>query len=154
MDGYPMNSTQAATFVQLIGPPSVVIHLDVPPAVMNDRLRKRKNFDDSQEAIYTKIDKFTSVTMPLVRKWNGITIDATREIPEVLKDLKEVLKSQNAFEEKELDVAIQWQNMFICVHEWEDSLFQWQNNNHMYRTLEIKTMANAIFETTWGVLSC
>ena len=107
MDGYPMNSTQAATFVQLIGPPSVVIYLDVPPAVMNDRLRKRKNFDDSQEAIYTKIDKFTSVTMPLVRKWNGITIDATREIPEVLKDLKEVLKSFNAFEEKELDVAIQ-----------------------------------------------
>jgi len=74
---------------------------------MNDRLRKRKNFDDSQEAIYTKIDKFTSVTMPLVRKWNGITIDATREIPEVLKDLKEVLKSFDAFEEKELDVAIQ-----------------------------------------------
>ena len=107
MDGYPMNSTQAATFVQLIGPPSVVIYLDVPPAVMNDRLRKRKNFDDSQEAIYTKIDKFTSVTMPLVRKWNGITIDATREIPEVLKDLKEVLKSFDAFEEKELDVAIQ-----------------------------------------------
>ena len=55
MDGYPMNSTQAATFVQMIGPPTTVLFLDVPAAVMNDRLRKRKNFDDSQESIYTQV---------------------------------------------------------------------------------------------------
>ena len=106
MDGYPMNSTQAATFVQMIGPPTTVLFLDVPAAVMNDRLKKRKNFDDSQESIYRRIEKFTSVTMPLARKWNGITIDGTREVPEVLREIKEVLKSRNAFVEKELDVAI------------------------------------------------
>ena len=107
MDGYPMNATQAATFVNMIGPPTCVIFLDVSPAVMNDRLKKRKNFDDSQESIYRRIDKFTNVTMPLVRKWNGITIDGAREKAEVLSDIKEVLKSQNAFIEKELDVEIQ-----------------------------------------------
>ena len=106
MDGYPMNSTQAATFVQMIGPPTTVIFLDVPPAVMNDRLKKRKNFDDSQESIYRRIEKFTNVTMPLARKWNGITIDGTKDEQEVLRELKDVLTSRNAFVEKELDVVI------------------------------------------------
>ena len=106
MDGYPMNSTQAATFVQMIGPPTTVIFLDVPAAVMNDRCKQRKNFDDSQESIYRRIEQFTSVTMPLVRKWNGITVDGNREISAVFSDLKEILKSRNAFVEKELDVNI------------------------------------------------
>ena len=107
MDGYPMNSSQAATFVHMIGPPTAVIYLEVPAAVMNDRLRKRKNFDDSQESIYRRIDKFNSVTMPLVRKWNGITIDGTRKPPDVFEDIKVALRNENAFTEIELDVAIQ-----------------------------------------------
>ena len=106
MDGYPMNSTQAATFVQMIGPPTTVIFLDVPPAIMNERCKQRKNFDDSQESIYRRIEKFTSVTMPLVRKWNGVTVDGSRDIPVVFNEIKEILKSRNAFVEKELDVNI------------------------------------------------
>merc|ERR1712150_31710 len=91
MDGYPMNPTQAAAFVQMIGLPTTVILLDVPAAVMNDRLRKRNNFDDSQESIYKRIDMFTKVTMPLARKWTAITVDGNREEPVVLKDLKDLL---------------------------------------------------------------
>ena len=106
MDGYPINSTQAATFVQMIGPPTVVILLDVPAAIMNERCKQRKNFDDSQESIYRRIEKFTSVTMPLVRKWNGITVDGTREPSVVFNEIKEILISRNAFVEKELDVNI------------------------------------------------
>ena len=106
MDGYPMNSTQAATFVQMIGPPTAVILLDVPAAIMKERCKQRKNFDDSQESIYRRIEKFTSVTMPLVRKWNGITVDGTREPSVVFNEIKEILISRNAFVEKELDVNI------------------------------------------------
>ena len=51
MDGYPKDSTQAAAFVQMIGPPTTDIYLDVPTIVLNDRLKKRGNFDDSQESI-------------------------------------------------------------------------------------------------------
>ena len=94
------------TSLPSISPPTTVIFLDVPPAIMNERCKQRKNFDDSQESIYRRIEKFASVTMPLVRKWNGVTVDGSREIPVVFNEIKEILKSRNAFVEKELDVNI------------------------------------------------
>ena len=56
---------------------------------------------------YSRIDKFTKVTKPLVRKWNGITIDANRKEPDVFESIKEALKNEKAFTEIELNVAIQ-----------------------------------------------
>ena len=107
MDGYPRDSTQAAMFIQMIGPPTTCIYLECSPAVMNERLRKRSNFDDSQEAIYRKIDGFESSTMGLVRKWNGIKINASRPIEEVFEDAKEALTNEGAFTEVPLNVEIQ-----------------------------------------------
>ena len=106
MDGYPKDSSQAASFVQLIGPPTTVIHLGVPAVVMNARLKERNNFDDTQESIYKRINEFNTCTMPLVRKWNAISIEANREKTEVFKDIKTALKAEKAFEEIELDVDL------------------------------------------------
>ena len=106
MDGYPKDSSQAASFVQLIGPPTTVIHLGVPASVMSARLKERNNFDDTPQSICTRIEKFNNVTLPLIRQWNGITINANRKNKEVFKDIKSVLKRETAFTEIELDVEI------------------------------------------------
>ena len=106
MEGYPKDTSQAATFVNMIGPPNSVIHLDVPAAVMNGRLPLRNNFDDTPESICKRVDKFTNVTLPLIRKWNGIRINACQDVHTVFKDVKEALKQEGLFEEIELNVAI------------------------------------------------
>ena len=102
MDGYPMNSTQAAVFLSLIGPPTTVIYLEVPDSVMNQRLQDRYNFNDEQDSIYNRIKAFHSQTFPLIRKWNGTTIDANREINKVFEDIKKVLEPEIEFDEKPL----------------------------------------------------
>ena len=106
IDGYPRDTSQAAAFVQFIGTPTTVLHIDVPPSVMNGRLQERSNFDDTQESIYKRIDEFNTGTLPLVRKWNGITINADREQTEVYEDIKAALKSEKAFKEVDLEVEI------------------------------------------------
>ena len=76
MDGYPMSSGQAAIFLNFIGPPTTVLYLKVSDSTMNQRLRDRYNFDDEQDSIYNRIDNFHKNTEQLVRKWNGVIIDA------------------------------------------------------------------------------
>ena len=99
MDGYPMNSGQAAVFLQFIGPPTTVLYLKVQDSTMNQRLKERYNFDDEQNSIYNRIDNFNKNTLPLVRKWNGITIDAEQEATKVFEDCKKALESEKAFNE-------------------------------------------------------
>ena len=99
MDGYPMNSAQAAIFLQFIGPPTTVIYLNVSDSIMNQRLQDRYNFDDEQNSIYNRIDNFHKNTEQLIRKWNGVTINAEQEPRKVFEDIKKALDSEKAFKE-------------------------------------------------------
>ena len=66
---------------------------------MNQRLRDRYNFDDEQDSIYNRIDNFHKNTEQLVRKWNGVIIDAEQEPSKVFEDIKKALESEKAFNE-------------------------------------------------------
>ena len=102
MDAYPSDSSQAAIFLQLIGRPTSVIYLDVPESVMSHRLKERYNFDDEIHSITNRIVKFRNNTYPLIRKWNGIKIDADQEPKKVFEDIKSALDSTKVFREIEL----------------------------------------------------
>ena len=105
MDGFPRDVSQAASFVQFIGPPTIVIHLDVSDSIMNERCTKRMNFDDTPESIIRRIEEFNANTMSLVRKWKNITItiDGNRETKEVFEDIKTALNAEHAFKQVDLD---------------------------------------------------
>lgn len=106
IDGYPNDSSQAGAFVEFIGLPTSIIHLDVPATVMNARCQERSNFDDTRESIYKRIEKFNNSMMGLIRKWRNIaiTVDGNRETNEVFEDIKTALKSKHVFAEVELEV--------------------------------------------------
>ena len=107
MDGFPRDVTQAASFVQFIGPPTVVIHLDVSDSIMNQRCSTRMNFDDTPESILRRVQEFNANTIPLARKWKDITItiDGNRETKEVFEDIKTALDAKQAFVQVDLDYA-------------------------------------------------
>ena len=94
IDGFPKDTSQAVAFEQFIGPPTTVIYIDVPGSVMNYRLKERNNFDDTQESIHKRIEVFNNSTMPLVRKWNAITINGNQKTTEVFEDIKTTLKAE------------------------------------------------------------
>ena len=106
MDGFPMDTAQAAAFVQIIGPPTTVIYVDLEPNVMNFRLKNRKNFDDLQTSIDKRISKFMETTLPLVKEWGGIKIDGNGKEDDVFGAIKEALAQKEIFREKELNVNI------------------------------------------------
>ena len=99
MDGYPMNSAQAAIFLQFIGSPTIAIYLKVSDYIMNQRLQDRYNFDDEQNSIYNRIDNFHKNTEQLIRKWNAVTINAEQDPTKVFEDIKKALDSEKAFNE-------------------------------------------------------
>ena len=103
MDGYPYDSSQAANFVQFIGTPTTVLHVAVLDSVMNARLKERGNFDDEKPSIHSRIETYQKKTAPLARKWNAITIDGSNEIPKVLEDATEALKTDEKFGELVLE---------------------------------------------------
>ena len=102
MDAYPSDSAQAAVFLQLIGMPTAVIYLDIHESVMSQRLKERYNFDDEIHSITNRIEKFKDNTLPLIRKWKGVKIDANQEPKKVFEDIKSALDSTKALKEIEL----------------------------------------------------
>ena len=99
MDGYPMNSAQAAIFLQFIGPPTTVLYLNVSDSIMNQRLQDRYNFDDEQNSIHNRIDNFHKNTELLIRKWTAVTVNAEQDASNVFEDIKKALASEKALNE-------------------------------------------------------
>ena len=106
MDGFPLDLHQASTFVEKIGRPAAIIHLDVIPPIMEMRCKERKNFDDEIESIRNKISLFQEKTRPLIREWKPIKIDANKTEKEVYESIKNCLLKINLYEEVKLNVNI------------------------------------------------
>ena len=106
MDGFPLDIAQAASFVQMIGTPMAVIHIDVSPLVMDFRLKTRNNFDDTPESIQKRISNFNDTTRALVREWKAIKVDGNCPEEEVFDAIKLALTRENLFQEVELNVNI------------------------------------------------
>ena len=96
MDGFPLDMQQAAAFQRLIGFPDCIIHLNVNADVMKERLKKRGNFDDSDESIDNRIKTYLEKTKPLIEKFNVVKIDADKPANAVFEETMEVLKKDHA----------------------------------------------------------
>jgi len=91
VDGYPSDEKQAATFVDTIGNPSIVICLEISDEVMESRLRARGNFDDQPDAVAKRIKQWNEVTKPIAEKHNGFVINADRPANEIFADIGKAL---------------------------------------------------------------
>ena len=96
MDGFPADMQQATSFQRLIGFPDTVIHLNVNTDIMKDRLKKRGNFDDTEESIDRRVKSYLEKTKPLIEKFNAGKIDADKPVNEVFEQTMEVLKNDHA----------------------------------------------------------
>ena len=106
LDGFPSDMAQAVSFVQMIGSPSAVIHINVSPSVMELRLQTRNNFDDTAESINKRISMYNDTTIPLMQQWEAINVDGNKTEEEVFGSIKEALTRENLFQEVELNVNI------------------------------------------------
>ena len=96
MDGFPLDMDQASEFQRLIGFPDCIVHLNINADVMKERLRKRGNFDDSDESIDKRIKTYLQKTRPLIEKFNVIKIEADKPADAVFKETLEVLENDHA----------------------------------------------------------
>ena len=91
VDGYPSDAQQAATFIDVIGKPNIVICLEVTDEVMEARLKSRGNFDDQPEAVQKRIKSWNEVTKPVAEANNAFVINAERPANEIHADVEKAL---------------------------------------------------------------
>lgn len=91
IDGYPGDEKQAATFVETIGKPTIVICLEVSDEVMEARLNARGNFDDQPDAVAKRIAQWNGTTKPVAAAHNGFVINAERPANEIFADVQKAL---------------------------------------------------------------
>ena len=93
LDGYPLDESQAASFVEYIGEPTVILYLGlIRDAVLEDRLKNRSNFDDSKESIIKRIATFSDKTKPVINKYKNQSniINAEKDAEEIYKETKNI----------------------------------------------------------------
>ena len=67
IDGYPLDESQAESFVEYIGEPTVILSLGlINEIVLTERLKGRSNFDDSKDSIIKRIATFKERTNPVI----------------------------------------------------------------------------------------
>jgi adenylate kinase len=90
LDGYPRTLAQAEGLEF-----DVVFYLDVPDAVITERLLARGRADDSEEVILERIRQYESDTAPLIEYYEDlgvlVRIDGDRPMDEVTAELLENL---------------------------------------------------------------
>merc|ERR1712135_124325 len=83
IDGYPLDEAQANDFVSDIGPPTVVVCLEIPDEVAIGRLSSRGNFDDDAAAIEKRLKGWNEKTKPVAAKHKAFQINADRSANEI-----------------------------------------------------------------------
>ena len=73
IDGFPANMNQAKIFIEKISAPNKIFVLEVPEAVMSERLKDGVNFDDQDDTIkkrvFTFLEKIQPTIQSILRKW-------------------------------------------------------------------------------------
>merc|ERR1739848_984089 len=83
IDGFPMDSEQAEAFISDIGTPAAVILFEANDTVLQERLKSRNNFDDTEEAILKRIELWTEKTKPVAQKFAPKVVNAQVSTDEV-----------------------------------------------------------------------
>lgn len=87
VDGFPRTHDNRAVFeARTPQRPDIVFFLDCPEHIMMARLMGRKRADDTPEGIRTRIRIFEQETMPVVRSYDVIQLDATQSPEAVFRD--------------------------------------------------------------------
>ena len=96
MDGFPLDMEQALCFQRFIGIPTTIIYLVLSDDAMIGRLKKRGNFDDTEESIRRRVDTFNDKTKRLIGMWNAVKIDASKPSAEVFAEIEAALDKEKA----------------------------------------------------------
>ncbi|EOB14821.1 Adenylate kinase [Nosema bombycis CQ1] len=94
LDGYPRNLNQIKILEEVIGEPSLVIHLNLKESESKERILGRKdNREDDKEGILNKrFELYYELTKPVVdyykKKGKVIEIDASKGKEEVYEEVK------------------------------------------------------------------
>merc|ERR1712008_612432 len=72
IDGFPMDSEQADSFLQ-------------------ERLKSRNNFDDTEESILKRIDSYNQKTKPVADKFEAKIVSAERTADEIFPDVQAIM---------------------------------------------------------------
>lgn len=88
MDGFPLDCEQATLFEANIMPATKILFLRVDEEIGQERLTKRQNFDDTDDAIKKRIANFNEKTLPIFQKFANkvVQIDANRAPEEMFPD--------------------------------------------------------------------
>ncbi|XP_071749533.1 adenylate kinase isoenzyme 1 [Lepeophtheirus salmonis] len=93
VDGYPIEEKQAEDFENQIAPASLVLFLDCSDEILRDRLLKRGNFDDTEDAIKNRIETYNSRTKPILTKYinNVKKVNADQDKDQTYEDVKKII---------------------------------------------------------------
>merc|ERR1711988_301677 len=91
IDGFPMDSEQAEAFISDIGTPTAVILFEANDAILQERLKSRNNFDDTEEAIEKRIQLYNEKTKPLGGKFGAKIVQAERTSDEIFTDVQTIM---------------------------------------------------------------
>jgi len=91
IDGFPMDSEQADSFISDIGSPTAVILFEANDTILQERLKSRNNFDDTEESILKRIDNYNQQTKPVADKFNAKIVNAERTADEIFPDVEAVM---------------------------------------------------------------
>lgn len=102
IDGFPRNLDQARVLKQMMEfyqrDTLIVFHLDVPDAVVLERLKGRQRADDTEELIAERLRLYRAQTVPLVEHYEqepGVvvaTVDASQPIDAVFSSMQATLE--------------------------------------------------------------
>jgi len=91
IDGFPMDSEQADSFISDIGSPTAVILFEANDTILQERLKSRNNFDDTEESILKRIESYNQMTKPVADKFKAKIVFAERTADEIFPDVEAIM---------------------------------------------------------------
>ncbi|MBD2042386.1 adenylate kinase [Microcoleus sp. FACHB-672] len=101
LDGFPRNVTQATFLDKLLQEleqhSDRVVNLDVPDAVLVERMLSRGRKDDNEETIRRRLEVYREQTAPLIDYYSGqqqlVSVNGNQSMEEVTAALKQLIES-------------------------------------------------------------
>jgi len=100
IDGFPMDSEQADSFISDIGSPTAVILFEANDTILQERLKSRNNFDDTPDAIKRRVAQWTEKTKPVAQKFAPKVVNAQLSTDEVTTQVEKIIVSIIEFHAK------------------------------------------------------
>merc|ERR1712241_1129857 len=84
---------KADAFVKDIGEPNMVLLLECNDEILKQRLNKRNNFDDTEDAIVKRIEIYNEKTKPIAANFNAKSVNAERLADEIFEDVQKFMNA-------------------------------------------------------------